>query len=150
MFDNLLLDIDGVVSDVSHLEKDIDGSPESYDVFYSKIHTANVIEAGVVLYHTLISKTKNLYYVTSRRERSRKQTEKFLYNNLLFGVDKSHLVKQKLIMRQDDDWRDSPSTKKEMIESLKLRGLSLFVDDLDENCEMARSLGIPVLQVRFI
>lgn len=150
MFDNLLLDIDGVISDVSHIEKDIDGSVESYDIFYSKIHTAEVIEAGVELYRSLISKTKNLYYVTSRRERSRKQTEKFLYNNLLFGLDRPHSVNQKLIMRQDDDWRDSPSTKKEMLERLNLAGISLFVDDLEENCDMARSLGLPVLRVRFI
>ena len=150
MFDNLLLDIDQVVADVSHIEKDIDGSPESYDIFYSKIHTAKVIEAGVTLYRTLISKAKNLYYVTSRRERSRKQTEKFLYSNLLFGVDKPNLVTQKLIMRQDDDWRSSPVIKKEMIESLNIKGVSLFVDDLYENCEMARSLGLPVLQARFM
>lgn len=150
MFDNLLLDIDGVVSDVTHIEKDIDGTVESYDIFYSKIHTAKVIHVGVGLYRSLISNTKNLYYVTSRRERSRKQTEKFLHNNLLFGLDHPKLVNQKLIMRQNNDWRDCQTLKADIIKSLNLKGESLFVDDLEDNCVMAKNLGLSVLHVRFL
>lgn len=104
----LICDIDGVLADCSHRlhylqEKD-------YDAFYANenlVKDKPIIE-GIDLTHAL--KALNGSYIillTGRPERTRRMTEMWLENNMVFY--------DRLLMREDGDYRPSPKVKTELL-----------------------------------
>ena len=89
---------------------------------------------------------QELYYldvvvVSGREESCRKETEKWLYDNMI--------PYDKLFMRKEGDHRDDVIVKKEIYENEiepKYAVLGVF-DDRPKVCDMWRSLGIMVAQV---
>jgi len=137
----IIFDIDGTLADISHRLHHIKGDKKDWNAFNSGImHDAvkkDIKELYIICEETL----NHIAIVTGRFEKYRKETEKWLLDNLFF-YDELH-------MRPDDDY-SSDYIIKEMIWEKnfrnKNRDIVFIVDDRQQVVDMWRSKGITCLQ----
>jgi hypothetical protein len=154
-----IFDIDGVLADVTHLLPLITGSNKDYELYYSRIDEAVPIIRGLrlnggIMYATQTSSFSDeprhlCYFVTGRREQSRKETTEWLYKNIAHHVYGNH----KLYMRGDKDLRHAKEVKYDIIQTINketgvpFNNMTVFEDD-PQCAEMYESLGCYVCHVK--
>lgn len=142
----IVLDMDGVLFDTSHIfkklyELELKGDAK-WDYFHQHCNDEEVkLMPGVKdFFKTLYNDVPLAIIVsTARNEKIKMDTmRKLLGNKVIFD----HLY-----MRKDGDYRPSSEVKKEHLqEIMKDYEVTLFIDDDIENCEMAKELGILALR----
>ena len=142
----IVLDLDGVVLNTSHIfkklyELDLKGDAR-WDYFHKHCNSDEVeLMPGIRQFFSTLYNDVPLAIIvsTARNDKIRQETmEKLLKHNII--VD--HLY-----MRKDGDCRPSPEVKKEHLqEIMKEYNITAFIDDDIENCDMAKELGILTLR----
>lgn len=140
----VMFDIDGVLVNIDHRLKYLRN--KDYDRFYSteELSKDTIIRNGDNLLKAM--RNEDVYFVTSRPERCRKDTEKFL--EALCSLDGVKFSGDRLYMRSNGDFRPSSVVKPGLVEKLMKNvekdpfftsdAHGVFIDDMYENIKAVR------------
>lgn len=135
-----VLDIDGVISDISHRIRHILQKPKDWESFYAAISEDSLLQTGKDLAISL-AENNRIIYLTGRRESKRAET--------IAWLQKYGLPSGELLMRADKDHRPSSVIKPEHLRDhpiFQVGQITLIVEDDPEVCAAYRGLGYNVLQ----
>lgn len=127
----IAFDIDGVLADSSHRA----GYAPNWNLFYSKIPGDIPIKEGVALVEAL-NGTHELYFITSRPERVRGSTARWLEANIAMHLN------YVLVMRKDGNIKSNTITKLEMCQTIKP---DLVFEDDEEAAQVLYDNGFKVM-----
>lgn len=131
----VVVDIDGVVADVSHRLHLLDGRPRRWEEFFAAAAQDPPLPEGVALV-TELPAGNALCWLTGRPERNRVITEQWL---ALHGMPE-----QPLLMRADSDRRPAREAKREHLRDLRrTHRIALVVDDDPAVITMLAEDGLP-------
>ncbi len=137
----ILFDLDGTLADINHRRKCLE-SPKPDWKSFNKLMGDDVPNTPVIsLYKALwASGQYELIILTGRNEEYRAISEQWLVSN--------EIPFNRLIMRQDKDFRADHIIKEEMLTSLVSEGKEVLfvVDDRQQVVDMWRRNGITCLQ----
>ncbi len=134
----LLVDIDGVVADVTHRQRHLEGSTRDWMSFFAEAADDAPIEAGIAAVQQAAEDGREIVYVTGRPERLRGVTERWLRDAGL-PVDRDHLV-----MRGDRDRRPAARFKLEVVRRLDREcGVDDMWDDDEAVVSTLQAAGFP-------
>lgn len=130
-----VLDIDGVLADVTHRLWHLSEVPKAWEAFFAAASDDPLLQPGYRLAHELAA-DHVMHYLTGRPERSRALTRGWLVEHALPGG--------RLIMRPDGDHRPARVFKREVLEQLAgAFRLAVVVDDDPQVVELLASVGLP-------
>ena len=132
-----VVDIDGVLADVSHRLIHLQRRPKDWDAFFAAMADDPVLEPGRDLARRLAQKHP-IVYLTGRPRRYATVTEMWLARH---GLPEGHLLQ-----RRDGDRRPARIAKPAMLEALARHvPVHLVVDDDEAVCQAYRQAGHRVL-----
>lgn len=139
----VVVDIDGTVANSEHRLHFIKGEKKAWDAFHDAAGDDEPIDEVIQLVRALSLAGYEIAFVTARVERTRKQTEKWVFNNVL------PYYFHKVYMRADGDFRPDYQIKEEILfrELGGPENVLLVLDDRTQVVEMWRRHGIRTLQV---
>lgn len=133
----VVVDIDGVVADVTHRLHLLDQRPRRWDEFFAGAAHDPPLPEGVALVRELPA-DHALCWLTGRPERNRDITEQWLAEQ--------GLPAGPLLMRADRDRRPAREAKRDHLRSLlRTHRIALVVDDDPAVIEMLGADGLPHL-----
>jgi len=133
-----VIDLDGVLADVRHRVRHLDGPRRDWDAFFAGIPDDPVLAEGRAVVERLQA-DHELVYLTGRPERTRPETEAWL--------ERHGLPRGRVIMRRERDRRPARVTKSGLLRRLaEGRRVGVVVDDDPEVCAALRAAGWPVLE----
>jgi hypothetical protein len=119
----VLMDIDGVLANITHLIPLIRPSLRmgqcDYDQYYARLSEALPIPEGLALMQALLKGHCRIKFFTGRREICREATQQWIQDHLGMPVGDYELH-----MRRDNDWSKASLVKAEMVMELKNKGLN--------------------------
>lgn len=133
-----VVDIDGVLADVSHRLHHVAKRPKDWDAFFAAASRDPVLPEGLAVARELAERY-DLTYLSGRPERCRRDTERWF--------QKHEIPAGELLLRRPNDRRPARITKIEILRRMAAtRRIALFVDDDFEVCSAARAAGFTVLE----
>lgn len=133
----VVVDIDGVVADVSHRLHLLDLHPRRWDDFFARAADDPPLPEGVALV-LAIPADNRLCWLTGRPERNRQLTEAWL--------TRQGLPSGPLLMRPDRDRRPARQAKRDHLRTLRRQhSIALVVDDDPTVIAMLADEGLPYL-----
>lgn len=139
----IIVDIDGVIANHHHREYFLNGPDKNNWGKYHELSKDDPPILNMVLLIKLLSKVANICYLTGRTESSRLITSTWLSEHLEYSSGKAELI-----MRKNDDDRDSSVYKQHMYSEhfvSKGRKVWLVFEDDDSTIRMWRELGLTCL-----
>lgn len=133
----VVVDIDGVVADVSHRLHLLNQHPRRWDEFFAAAAHDPLLPEGHALV-TALPEGTGLCWLTGRPERNRRLTEQWLTRH---GMPSGPLL-----MRPDRDRRPARQAKRDFLRTLRrTHAIALVVDDDPTVIEMLVEEGLPHL-----
>jgi hypothetical protein len=134
-----IIDLDGVLADVRHRLRHIEGGRKDWPAFFAGIPDDPVLPEGRAVVDRLAG-DHELVYLTGRPERARPDTEAWL--------ERHALPRGRLIMRREGDRRPARVTKPALLRRYAENGRSIavVVDDDPQVCDALETQGWPVLR----
>jgi phosphoglycolate phosphatase-like HAD superfamily hydrolase len=133
-----VVDIDGVLADVRHRLRYVEGRRKDWDAFFAAAVDDEPLPQGVELANRLAGQ-HTIVYLTGRPERCRDDTEAWL--------DRHRLPAGALVLRPEGDRRPARLTKAQLLDRLSRSGVvAVVVDDDPAVCATLRAAGWPVEQ----
>lgn len=143
MKDIVLFDLDGTLADLTHRLHHIQKDPKDWGAFFAACDQDKPIQHIIDIFNDLSSNHDNsMWIVSGRSDECRKETEKWILENIFDWPDK-------IIMRKAGDHRPDHIVKEEWLNDgtiPKDRVICVF-DDRSEVVKMWRRNGIPCMQV---
>ena len=138
-----IVDLDGVLADVRHRLRFIDGGRKDWDRFFAGIPEDPVLAEGRAVVERL-APDHDIVYLTGRPERTRGDTDAWLTRH--------RLPHGELVMRRDGDRRPARVTKPALLRRLASddRQVAVVVDDDPRVCAALRRAGWPVLEAQWM
>ena len=131
-----VIDIDGVVADVRHRLRFVEGAPKDWDAFFAAATDDPALEVGVARVAGLAAE-HDIVFVTGRPERCRRDTEAWLTRAGIGGWP--------VVMRRNGDRRPARQTKLHEIRTLaRTAAVALVVDDDPDVCATLTEAGFTV------
>lgn len=131
-----ILDVDGVLADVRHRLRHVQGRPKDWDAFFAAAPEDAVLPDGLSRARDLAAE-HDVTYLTGRPERCRADTVHWLQSHGFPEAD--------LVMRPDRDRRPARLFKVEQVRRLaKQQPVAVVVDDDAAVVEALRSAGFEV------
>src|SRR6185295_9676694 len=144
--DNVVVcDIDGTVANLTHRLHYIENEPKNYDAFFSQVlrdwpihEITRALETAVDWYYKII-------FLSGRPTSCGAETASWLS---AYCPPYEHLF-----MRNSGDHKDDAAAKREIMEQMFKCGLRrdairCIIDDRPSVCEVWRSMGLPLIQVK--
>lgn len=131
-----VFDIDGVVADVRHRLRHIESRPKNWTRFFAAAAQDQPLEPGLRLVAEL-GKENEIVWLTGRPALLRSVTRDWLRQHELPG-DELH-------MRPASDYRPAAAFKLEVLNTLRAREVTAFVDDDSKVIEAALAAGFPAV-----
>jgi hypothetical protein len=134
-----VIDLDGVLADVRHRLRHIEGPVRDWTEFFAGIPDDPVLPEGRAVAERLAADHR-IVYLTGRPERTRDATQSWLRRH--------GLPQGELIMRRERDRRPARVTKPGLLRRLAGAGgvIAVVVDDDPEVCAALERAGWPVLR----
>jgi phosphoglycolate phosphatase-like HAD superfamily hydrolase len=133
-----VIDLDGVLADVTARLHHIEGNPKDWNAFFAGIPDDPPYAEGIAVAQELAAE-HDLVYLSGRPERTRSDTERWLQRH---GAPTGRLV-----LRRDPDRRPARVVKVGLLHRLaEERPVAVFVDDDPAVCRAAREAGFPVFE----
>jgi predicted kinase len=136
----VLVDIDGTLADISHRLHYVSGEKKDWDGFFSEIDKDSV-RKDVVDMVWEASEKFNLFLVSGRPDKYRKETQKWLYENHIDDYFTG------LIMRGTGDKRPDTMVKQDILKCFGAENVEYVIDDRPCVIEMWRNNGVEVIDV---
>ena len=137
-----VFDIDGVLADVRHRLRFVEGRPKDWDAFFDAAVDDPPLAQGVRLAQES-AKDCEVVYVTGRPERCRADT--------LAWFGQHGLPEGQLSMRRRRDFRPARVAKLELLRRLASgRTVAVVVDDDEQVCEAYEIAGFRVLRATWM
>lgn len=131
-----VFDIDGVVADVRHRLKHINGRHKDWNAFFASAAHDPALPEGIALVSELAAE-HDIVWLTGRPDRLRTVTTRWLA--------KHGLPDEPLLMRTDGDFRPARVTKLQLLtELLRERDVAIVVDDDPDVVAALREVGLSV------
>lgn len=131
-----VIDIDGVLADVRHRLRHLEGRPKNWDAFFAAARRDPPHAEGMELARALAAE-HDILFLTGRPERTRADTERWLTDHGLGG--------HRLEMRPESDRRPAAQVKVERLAELAAdRQVAIVVDDDDRVVAAMRAAGYSV------
>ena len=116
-----IVDIDGVVADVRHRLRHLEGRRKDWDAFFAAAVDDPPHEEGLAIVDRLAA-DHEIVYLTGRPERCRADTERWLDDHGIGG--------HRLFMRPEGSRRPAAQVKREVLDRLAaVREVAVVVDD---------------------
>lgn len=131
-----VIDIDGVVADVSHRLHHLQRRPKDWGGFFAAAADDTPLDEGVTL-ATDLARRHDVAWLTGRPEWLRAITLRWL--------DEHGLPAGELFLRGNDDRRPARLYKLGMLCRLATRQIAAFVDDDEDVVEAAQQAGYPAV-----
>ncbi|MEY3734526.1 MAG: hypothetical protein RL347_1885 [Actinomycetota bacterium] len=129
-----VIDIDGVLADVSHRLHHLQGPRSDWEAFFSGMSDDTVLESGVRAALDAAAAGLEIVYLTGRPERWRSDTIRWL--------DRHVLPSGRLVMRPDDDRRPARAYKVQALRTLSEQvTVAYLLDDDVAVVQAARAAG---------
>ena len=133
-----VFDVDGVLADVRHRLRFVEGSRKDWDAFFGAAVDDPPLAQGVALARESALECE-VVYVTGRPERCRADT--------LAWFARHDLPEGRLSMRRRRDFRPARVAKLELLRSMAAdRTVAVVVDDDLQVCQAYEDAGFPVLR----
>ncbi len=133
----VVVDIDGVVADVTHRLYLLDRHPRRWDEFFAAAADDPLLPEGLAMV-TGLPEGHRLCWLTGRPERNRTLTAAWLARH--------GMPNDPLLMRPDRDRRPARQAKRDHLRALRRRHqIALVVDDDPQVIEMLTEEGLPHL-----
>lgn len=133
-----VVDLDGVVADVTHRLRHLRTRPKDWDGFFAALSADPVLPEGLAVSRRLAEEHR-LVYLSGRPERTRADTEAWLRRH--------SLPPGRLLLRRDDDRRPARLLKVGVLRRLSREApVAVLVDDDPQVCAAARAAGFAVLE----
>lgn len=133
-----IVDLDGVLADVRHRLRHIDGAHKDWTAFFAGIPDDPPLAEGFAVVERLLA-DHEVVLLTGRPERTRAATERWLSDQ--------GLPRLRVVMRREGDRRPARQVKRQLVRRLAAgRTLGAVVDDDPEVCAALESDGWPVLR----
>jgi hypothetical protein len=130
-----LIDLDGVVADVRHRLRHLQGRRKNWPAFFAAAKDDDVHPEGVAIVETL-RRDHEVIYLTGRPEHLRADTEHWLAAHGLGG--------HRLVMRPERDRRPAAVVKVELLRQLAAgRVVGIVVDDDPVVLDAMQRAGVP-------
>jgi hypothetical protein len=153
----VVCDIDGVLADCSHRLHHIKKEPPDWEAFFAECPDDKAISVGIALLDQLVdamysmgSVVDDIYFVTGRTEEWRRETRRWLVDNITnystFGLSDEYLI-----MRPEGDHRPDYVFKGEAYDKIAEENPDcslLIIDDNICNVEEAVKRGYTALHFR--
>jgi len=144
---NIIVDLDGTLCDIGHRLHLIQGEDKDYETFYKNCEydAAHYDMCELVSNLGYSGMVDSIYIITGRPNTYRAETDEWL--------DDHEIPYDKILMRQEEDYRPDYEVKEDLVLSLMSRdGLKpsdiwLVLEDNNSVVKMYRKLGFRVLQV---
>jgi hypothetical protein len=131
-----VVDIDGVVADVRHRLKYVDGRPKDWDAFFAAAKDDPPLAEGIARVTGLLAQ-HDVVFLTGRPERCRADTERWLVSHGIGG--------RRVIMRRNGDRSPARHAKLREIRRLSHHyDIALVLDDDAAVCADLGAAGYPV------
>lgn len=137
-----VFDVDGVLADVRHRLRFVQGRPKDWDGFFAAAVDDPPLAPGVAL---VVESARDceVVYVTGRPERCRADT--------LAWFARHGLPEGQLSMRRSRDFRPARVAKLELLQRLAAdRTVAVVVDDDPAVCDAYEAAGFPVLRATWM
>jgi hypothetical protein len=132
-----VVDLDGVVADVSHRVHHVSGRPKDWGAFFGAAGSDGLLAEGHAVV-TELAGAHEIVYLTGRPDYLRRTTTGWLARH--------RLPEGRLLMRRRGDYRPARVTKVEALRRLAAeRPVRVLVDDDVEVVAAARAAGFEVL-----
>jgi hypothetical protein len=137
-------DIDGTLANIEHRLDYVRSKPKNWKAFDAGIPNDNVNEpVREVFWSLMMTGAHSIVLASGRNESIRKETEDWLFDNIMYGY-------QKLYMRKADDFRGDDVVKQEILDQIiadygKLP--DMWFDDRPRVVSAVRKRGIFVFDV---
>lgn len=132
-----ILDLDGVLADVRHRLRHVEGPVKDWHAFFAGIPDDPPLAEGFAIVERLRADGHDLVVLTGRPERTRADTERWLARHGLPGVP--------VHMRRDGDRRPARQVKRSVVRRLAAgRSIAVVVDDDPAVCAALEADGWPV------
>lgn len=132
-----VLDIDGVLADVSHRLHHITGPRRDWSAFFAEVDADGLLDAGARAAHEACGQGLRIVYLTGRPERCRSATQAWL--------DRMGLPDGPVHMRPDQDRRPARRFKVERLRDLAASApVAFLLDDDQAVCDAASEAGFTV------
>lgn len=137
-----IFDIDGTIANIDHRVHHLEGNKKDWNSWYAKAHNDVPYWEIVDLMHLAYGAGIKIVICTSRDEKCREETVKWL--------KKHDLMYHELYMRKLNDRRDDTIVKFELLERIYEDGYEpvLVFEDRDRVVQMWRDAGLKCLQVK--
>ena len=133
-----VIDLDGVIADVTARLHYIEGTAKNWDAFFAGIPDDPPYAEGLAVAHELAAE-HDLIYLSERPERTRSDTDRWLRRH---GAPAGRIV-----LRRNPDRRPARVVKIGQLRQLaEQRTVAVFVDDDPAVCRAAREAGFPVFE----
>jgi phosphoglycolate phosphatase-like HAD superfamily hydrolase len=134
-----VVDLDGVLADVRHRLRHLEGRRKDWDAFFAGIPVDEVRPEGRAVVERLAG-DHEVVYLTGRPERTRPETQEWL--------ERHGLPRGELIMRREGDRRPARATKPALLRRYAAAGrrVAVVVDDDPAVCDALEEQGWPVLR----
>ncbi|TAK69775.1 MAG: hypothetical protein EPO13_07445 [Actinomycetota bacterium] len=138
-----VLDIDGVLADVSHRVHHVAGRPKDWAAFFAAAPDDPLLPEGAELAGLLAAAGRTVVYLTGRPENCRTDTEAWLARH--------GLPPGPVHMRRSDDRRPARVTKVERLRSLARHGrVTVVVDDDSAVIRAVRAAGFTAVHATWL
>jgi predicted secreted acid phosphatase len=142
----VVVDVDGTLADNTHRQGYLRNKPKNWKAYNENMPSDGVHEDIVDLVRSYYKLGYKIIIVTAREgsDRIRAVTMDWLSTKANVLV-----YTEKVMFRQDKDFRDDSIVKKEILDQLRLEGydVKIAIDDRNKVCQMWRENGIRCLQV---
>jgi phosphoglycolate phosphatase-like HAD superfamily hydrolase len=133
-----VIDLDGVLADVTARLHHIEGNPKNWNAFFAAIPDDPPYAEGLAVANDL-AEEHELVYLSGRPERTRSDTERWLRRH---GAPDGRIV-----LRRNPDRRPARVVKIALLRRLAdERPVAVFIDDDPAVCRAAREAGFPVFE----
>ncbi|HEX2363049.1 MAG TPA: hypothetical protein VHI11_13330 [Jiangellaceae bacterium] len=133
-----VIDLDGVIADVTARLHHIEGSPKDWNAFFAGIPDDPPYAEGLAITRELATEHE-LVYLSGRPEPTRSDTERWLRRH--------EAPAGRVILRRNSDRRPARVVKIGLLRRLaEERPVAIFVDDDPAVCRAARDAGFTVFE----
>jgi hypothetical protein len=133
-----VIDLDGVLADVTARLHHIEGNPKNWDAFFAGIPADPPYAEGLAVARELAAE-HDLVYLSGRPERTRSATERWLRRH--------DAPTGQILLRRNPDRRPARVVKIGQLRQLaEQRAVAVFVDDDPAVCRAAREAGFHVFE----